>query len=68
MNHLAERLLLVPPVVAVLLVFLLPALEASAFVGFLVPAEPAVVLGGVLAQRHSVSLTLMGVVVVLSGP
>ncbi len=45
-----------PPVVAVLLVFLLPALEASAFVGFLAPAEPAVVLGGVLANQHKLPL------------
>jgi membrane protein DedA with SNARE-associated domain len=40
--------------------------EAALFVGFVLPGETAVVLGGVLAQRHSVSLTGMGVVVVLA--
>jgi membrane-associated protein len=38
--------------------------EAALFVGFVLPGETAVVLGGVLAQRHSVSLTVMGIVVV----
>src|ERR1700710_2914502 len=38
--------------------------EAALFVGFVLPGETAVVLGGVLAQRHSVSLTLMCLVVV----
>jgi membrane-associated protein len=55
-SHLAERVLQVPPAVAVLLVFLLPALEASAFFGFLAPAEPVVVLGGVLAHEHKLPL------------
>jgi membrane-associated protein len=40
--------------------------EAAAFVGFVLPGETAVILGGVLAYRHSVSLTLMIVVVVLA--
>jgi membrane-associated protein len=38
--------------------------EAAAFVGFVLPGETAVILGGVLAYRHSVSLTLMAAVVV----
>src|SRR5437899_565954 len=38
------------------LIFLLPALESSAFVGFLFPGELAVVLGGVLAYQGRVSL------------
>lgn len=37
-------------------VFLLPMLESSAFVGFVFPGEIAVVLGGVLASQHRVSL------------
>ena len=41
---------------AVALVFLLPALEASAFVGFVFPGETAVVLGGVIASQHKVGL------------
>jgi membrane protein DedA with SNARE-associated domain len=38
--------------------------EAALFVGFLLPGETAVILGGVLAYRHSVSLTAMALVVV----
>jgi membrane protein DedA with SNARE-associated domain len=43
--------------VVYLLVFLIPALEASVFAGFLLPGETAVLLGGVLASQHHVSLT-----------
>ncbi len=38
------------------LVFLLPALEASAFIGFVFPGEIAVILGGVAAGRGTVPL------------
>jgi len=38
--------------------------EAALFFGFLLPGETAVILGGVLAYRHSVSLTTMALVVV----
>jgi membrane-associated protein len=38
--------------------------EAAVFVGFVLPGETAVILGGVLAYRHSVSLTVMAIVVV----
>jgi membrane protein DedA with SNARE-associated domain len=38
--------------------------EAALFVGFLLPGETAVILGGVLAYRHSVSLSVMAMVVV----
>lgn len=41
---------------ALALVFALPALEASAFVGFVFPGETAVVLGGVIASQHKVGL------------
>ena len=41
---------------ALTLVFALPLLESSAFVGFVFPGEIAVVLGGVLASQHRVSL------------
>ncbi len=41
---------------ALALVFALPALEASAFVGFVFPGEIAVLLGGVLAYQGRVSL------------
>jgi membrane-associated protein len=40
--------------------------EAAAFVGFFLPGETAVILGGVLAYRHSVSLTLIAAVVVVA--
>jgi membrane-associated protein len=38
--------------------------EAALFFGFLLPGETAVILGGVLAYRHSVSLTAMALVVI----
>jgi undecaprenyl-diphosphatase len=41
---------------ALAIVFLVPALEASAFVGFLFPGEIAVLLGGVLASAGKVGL------------
>src|SRR6266542_1750935 len=41
---------------ALALVFALPALEASAFVGFVFPGEIAVLLGGVLAYQGRISL------------
>jgi membrane protein DedA with SNARE-associated domain len=37
-------------------VFLAPALEASAFLGVVIPGEIAVLLGGVLAFEHRASL------------
>lgn len=58
MGHFIDRLLASAsgPLVY-LLVFLVPALEASLFVGFVLPGETAVLLGGVLASRRQVSLT-----------
>ena len=38
------------------LVFLLPALEASAFLGVVLPGEVGVILGGVLANQHKLPL------------
>ena len=40
--------------------------EAALFVGFVLPGETAVILGGVLAYQHSVSLSLMAGIVVLA--
>ena len=40
----------------VAVVFALPALESSVFLGFIFPGEIAVLLGGVLASQHRVSL------------
>lgn len=42
---------------ALLVIFALPFLEASLFVGFIFPGEIAVLLGGVLANQHRVGLT-----------
>src|SRR6266704_64533 len=47
----ADRILLLPGWLVLGLVFALPALEASAFVGFVFPGEVAVILGGVAAWR-----------------
>jgi len=52
----ADRILVLHGWGAVAVVFALPALEASAFVGFVFPGEIAVLLGGVLASQHKVSL------------
>ncbi|MCA1847129.1 MAG: DedA family protein, partial [Actinobacteria bacterium] len=52
----ADRILGLHGWVALAVVFLLPALESSAFVGFVFPGEIAVLLGGVLASQHKVSL------------
>jgi undecaprenyl-diphosphatase len=52
----AERILGLHGWAAVVVVFLLPALEASAFVGFVFPGEIGVLLGGVLAFQHKVGL------------
>lgn len=41
---------------ALAVVFLLPALESSVFLGFVLPGETAVVIGGVLAYQHKVTL------------
>jgi len=42
--------------IALVIVFLVPALEASAFLGFVFPGEIAVILGGVLAFNGRISL------------
>ena len=49
-------ILRLPPALALALVFALPLLEASAFVGFVVPGEIGVLLGGVLANQHKLPL------------
>ena len=56
MGHVLERILQLPPLLALALVFLLPALEASAFVGVVLPGEIGVILGGVLANQHKLAL------------
>jgi len=56
MGHLLEGILRLPPWLALSLVFLLPALEASVFVGVVLPGEIGVILGGVLANQHKLPL------------
>jgi len=58
---LAENILHVPAWAVYVLVFLIPALEASAFVGFVFPGEIACLLGGVAAFQGRASLA--GVIV-----
>jgi membrane protein DedA with SNARE-associated domain/membrane-associated phospholipid phosphatase len=52
----AERILGLHGSGAVAVVFLLPALESSAFLGFVFPGEIGVLLGGVLASQNKASL------------
>ena len=56
MSHILEGVLRLPPAIALALVFLLPALEASAFVGVVVPGEIGIILGGVLANQGKLPL------------
>ncbi len=55
MDTVASHILSLPPWVALLVVFALPALESSAFVGFIFPGEIALILGGVIAYEGRVS-------------
>ncbi|NES27255.1 DedA family protein [Micromonospora terminaliae] len=51
-----DLLVALPPALVLALVFLLPALEASTFLGLLVPGEIAVLVGGVLAHEGRLPL------------
>ena len=62
MNFIIRQLLNFPAIPALALVFLLPALEASIFLGFVFPGETAVVLGGVLASQHRFPVWLAALV------
>lgn len=56
MTQLADKLLGFPPWLALVLIFALPAAEASIFVGLFFPGELIVLLGGVLANQHKLPL------------
>jgi membrane-associated protein len=56
MGQLAEALLSLSGWAALALLFTLPALEAPAFLGLVLPGELALLLGGVLAQQDRVPL------------
>lgn len=58
-------LVAVPPWLLLLLVFLLPALEASTLLGVVVPGETAVLLGGVFAHEGRLPLVAVMVAAVL---
>jgi membrane-associated protein len=63
---LVDGLLSVPPAVAYLLIGLLVFSEAAIFVGFVLPGETAVLLGGVLASRHQIDIVALCVLVVVA--
>ncbi len=65
MSSIADSILGLHGWVALLIIFGLPALESSAFVGFLFPGELAVLLGGVLAYQGKVSLPAAMVAAIL---
>jgi membrane protein DedA with SNARE-associated domain len=56
LGQLVERILGLHGWAVLAVVFLAPALEASAFLGVVVPGEITVLLGGVLAFEHRASL------------
>jgi membrane-associated protein len=56
MGHILDGIVNLPPWVVLVLTFLFPALEASIFVGVVVPGEIGVVLGGVVANQHRLPL------------
>ena len=56
MTSLIEHVLSLSGWLALLIVFAVPALESSVFLGFFFPGETALILGGVLASYHRVSL------------
>ena len=56
MTGLIEHVLRLSGWLALLIVFAVPALESSAFLGFVFPGETALLLGGVLASYGRVSL------------
>lgn len=61
MTGLLQSVLLAPVWLALLVVFAVPALESSAFLGFVFPGELAVILGGVVAsQGHLPLLAVLG--------
>jgi membrane protein DedA with SNARE-associated domain len=55
-NSIASHILALPAALVLLLAFALPALESSAFVGFVFPGEVALILGGVLVAEGRVPI------------
>jgi len=65
MSGLVEHILHVPTWLALLVVFAMPALEASTFLGFIFPGEIACLLGGVLAYENKLSLAVVIIVMMM---
>jgi len=65
MDGLVEHILHLPTWLALLIVFAVPALEASTFLGFVFPGEIACLLGGVLAFESKLSLAYVIVAAIL---
>ena len=65
MTGLVGVLAAVPPWLLLLLVFMLPALEASTLLGLVVPGETAVLLGGVFAHQGRLPLAAVMIAAVL---
>lgn len=66
MSGLVEHILQLPAWLALLVVFAMPALESSTFLGFIFPGEIACLLGGVLAYQAKLALALV-IVVAIAG-
>jgi membrane-associated protein len=66
MTGVVNHILNAPSVLVYTLVGLLVFAEDALFVGFVLPGETAAVLGGVVASRHHVHLSLMIVIVVVA--
>ncbi len=55
-GHILDGIINLPPWLVLALTFLFPAIEASIFVGVVVPGEIGIVLGGVVANQHRLAL------------
>lgn len=61
-SWIVDQLLKLPASAALVFVFILPALEASIFLGFILPGETAVVVGGFFAYEGKLPVALVIVV------
>lgn len=66
MTGIVDRLLSVPPGLAYAVIGLLVFAEAAVFVGFVLPGETAVLLGGAMAATGRLSLPVLAVLVVVA--
>src|SRR5947209_20346498 len=66
MTHLVERILQLDPLLVYLVVTALVFIEDALFVGFVVPGETAAILGGVVASRGRVNVTVLAALVTIA--